>query len=116
MDSTFGDAQNLGKNFSKVQLDKNKNDRSLRQPQKPTILIDEYEIHPTKEFESIGQTIANMIKYSHPRFTTGIYGEWGTGKTTLMRSIEKSLQNDEDKSQQKVLKNNWVCTTRTCNI
>ncbi|HUT06274.1 MAG TPA: P-loop NTPase fold protein [Nitrosopumilaceae archaeon] len=102
MDSTFGDAQNLGKNFSKVQIDKNKNDRSLRQPQKPTILIDEYEIHPTKEFESIGQTIANMIKYSHPRFTTGIYGEWGTGKTTLMRSIEKSLQNDEDKSQQKV--------------
>ena len=69
---------------------------------KQTILIDEYEIQPTLEFESIAKTLANMIKNSHPRFTTGIYGEWGTGKTTLMRSIEKNLQKSEDNSQQKV--------------
>ena len=33
---------------------------------------------------------------SKPRFSVGIYGEWGTGKTTLMRVIEKKLANNEN--------------------
>ena len=59
-----------------------------------TILIDEYDKSPTFEFESLANTIANIIKTSHPRFTTGIYGEWGTGKTTLMKAIQKSLEDN----------------------
>jgi predicted KAP-like P-loop ATPase len=29
---------------------------------------------------------------STPRFTIGIFGGWGTGKTTLMEMIQKRLQ------------------------
>jgi uridine kinase len=32
-----------------------------------------------------------MITQSHPKFSIGICGEWGTGKTTLMKVIEKKL-------------------------
>jgi len=68
-----------------------------------TILIDEYEKNPTREFESLGHTLANIIKNSQPRFTIGIYGEWGTGKTTLMKSIEASLNDNTSIKEQKIL-------------
>ena len=67
-----------------------------------SILIDDYEKNPTLEFESLGYTIANIIKNTQPRFTIGIYGEWGTGKTTLMKAVEASL-NDESNQRQKTL-------------
>ena len=53
------------------------------------ILIDDLEEKPTHEFNSLSNTISNIIRNSTPHFTVGIYGEWGTGKTTLMKSIEK---------------------------
>jgi KAP family P-loop domain len=38
-----------------------------------------------------------MVKGSKPSFSVGVYGEWGTGKTTLMRLIEEKLKtNTED--------------------
>ena len=60
-----------------------------------TILIDDIDLKPTSNFISLGQTIAKIIKDSTPHFTVGIYGEWGTGKTTLMKSIEKNLNSDK---------------------
>ncbi len=85
------------------QIQKNKTQISLKQIPGQSIIIDDYDLHPTIEFESLGNTIANIIKNSHPRFTIGIYGEWGTGKTTLMRSIEQSLINNEEGVQQKII-------------
>jgi len=75
---------------------------SSKKFERQKILIDEYDKTPTFEFESLGNTIANIIKTSHPRFTAGIYAEWGAGKTTLMKSIQKSLENNDSQSQQKV--------------
>jgi tRNA A37 threonylcarbamoyladenosine biosynthesis protein TsaE len=56
-----------------------------------SILLDDYEKNPTRNFESLGKTISNIIKSSPPNFTLGIYGEWGIGKTTLMKAIEANL-------------------------
>ncbi|MGI0040866.1 MAG: KAP family P-loop NTPase fold protein, partial [Nitrosopumilaceae archaeon] len=69
-----------------------------------TILIDDVEENPTDDFTSLGITIAKIIKDSTPHFTIGIYGEWGTGKTTLMKAIEKNLSTEGiPKDEQKIL-------------
>lgn len=56
-----------------------------------TILVDDFEADPTQNFESLSKTISKIIKESIPHFTIGVYGDWGTGKTTLMKSIERYL-------------------------
>jgi hypothetical protein len=55
------------------------------------ILTDEVESEPILDFPQYGDTICNIIKASNPRFSVGIYGEWGTGKTTLMESIKDKI-------------------------
>jgi KAP-like P-loop domain-containing protein len=48
-------------------------------------------------FAEIASGIATMIRNSVPRFTIGIFGPWGSGKTTLMEAIESELvRNDTD--------------------
>ena len=37
----------------------------------------------------------NIIRKSYPKFTIGIFGDWGTGKSTLMNSIDKKLQQED---------------------
>ena len=76
-----------------------------KDPDEPqTILIDEIESSPTNNFTSLGTTISKIIKNSTPHFTIGIYGEWGTGKTTLMKEIEKNLSTEGVfKTEQKIL-------------
>ena len=43
------------------------------------------------DFDKYSQTISNLIANSVPRFTVGIYGGWGTGKTTIMQMIQNHL-------------------------
>lgn len=46
------------------------------------------------QFEEYGKTFARIIAAKRTRtpLTIGIHGEWGTGKTTLMRAIEEQLR------------------------
>lgn len=72
--------------------------------QSQVILIDDVEETPTHDFISLSKTISNLIRNSTPHFTVGIYGEWGTGKTTLMKSIEANLHStDSFEGEQKIL-------------
>src|SRR3989304_9463236 len=72
--------------------------------QAQAILIDDVEEAPTHDFISLSKTISNLIRNSIPHFTIGIYGEWGTGKTTLMKSIEANLHStDSYEGGQKIL-------------
>ncbi len=72
-----------------------------------TILIDDVEPNPTSNFFSLGKTIAKIIKDSIPHFTIGIYGEWGTGKTTLMKAIEKNLDDPQMPGREKKVLPIW---------
>lgn len=57
------------------------------------ILTDNVELKPGKDFERLSDTIVSFIRGSDPKFTVGIYGDWGTGKTTLMKQVEKKIMN-----------------------
>jgi predicted KAP-like P-loop ATPase len=62
------------------------------------ILIDEMNFsreEPVHNLDSYSEAIVKIIKQSEPKFTIGIYGEWGNGKTTLMKRIQHSLENNE---------------------
>jgi len=80
---------------------KSKKRTSALKPQ--AILIDDVEKSPTHDFNSLSKTISNIIRNSIPHFTIGIYGEWGTGKTTLMKSIERDLSENQENKEQSFL-------------
>ena len=73
-----------------------------------TILIDDFEKKPTHDFDSLSHTISNIVRNSHPHFTIGIYGEWGTGKTTLMRAIERNLKDEGVSEKEQKILNVWL--------
>ena len=60
------------------------------------ILTDDTVIDPILDFNLYSNAIVNIIKNSHPKFSIGVFGDWGTGKTTLINSVDKVLQTDRD--------------------
>lgn len=63
------------------------------------IFIDEPELEDTVlDFPNYINTLSNIIlKSKPPKYTVGIFGEWGTGKSTLMGNILKVLESHECK-------------------
>ena len=49
---------------------------------------------PSKEapdFTKYSQNLSKIIINSDPQFTVGIFGDWGTGKTTLMKMMQEEI-------------------------
>lgn len=67
-------------------------------PDDSKILLDIEEEEPILDFKKYVSATSKIIKNSEPRFSIGIYGEWGTGKTTLMKGILKEIENNLDTS------------------
>jgi hypothetical protein len=56
------------------------------------ILPDDIEDNPINYFgDPLGNLIVDIVTTSDPNFSIGIFGEWGTGKTTLMNLVNKKL-------------------------
>jgi len=64
--------------------------------QKGLILTDDIADDPILDFNLYANAIANIVRNSQPKFTIGIFGDWGTGKTTLINAVDKILQSDSD--------------------
>ena len=64
--------------------------------QRGLIITDDIAIDPILDFNLYTDAIVKIIKDSYPKFTIGLFGDWGTGKTTLMNSISAKLQNDNN--------------------
>jgi GTPase SAR1 family protein len=96
-------------------LDKSLKDSSVKSEhrtdkrfQKGMIITDDISFSPILDFDDYVTSLTKIIKNSYPKFSIGIYGEWGTGKTTLMRSIFNRLKdNNEDNSIIPVWFNAW---------
>lgn len=70
------------------------------------VLTDEVEDHPVLGFEPYADCLVDIIRDTNPRLSIGIYGEWGTGKTTLMELIKNKLT-DENSEILTVWFNAW---------
>ena len=55
------------------------------------ILIDSPSEKPSLGFAATASALAQIIRDSPPRFAVGIFGDWGSGKTTLMDEIRRKL-------------------------
>ena len=55
------------------------------------ILLDSPTQSPALGYREIGCGLATIISDSEPQFAVGIFGGWGTGKTTLMAAIKAAL-------------------------
>ena len=64
--------------------------------QRGLILTDDIANDPILDFNLYANAIVNIVRNSHPKFTIGIFGDWGTGKTTLINAVDKVFQTDKD--------------------
>jgi energy-coupling factor transporter ATP-binding protein EcfA2 len=55
------------------------------------LLLDEPAPQPGLQFDDYARAIGDVILHTSPQFAIGIFGDWGSGKTTLMRTIERVL-------------------------
>jgi hypothetical protein len=55
------------------------------------IFIDSPSMTPSLGFAATAMALAQIIRDSPPRFAVGIFGDWGSGKTTLMQEIQRRL-------------------------
>jgi RecA/RadA recombinase len=56
------------------------------------VLLDDPANSPSGGFDAYAQALADIILHSPPRFAVGIFGSWGSGKTTLMQAIARELK------------------------
>lgn len=62
------------------------------------IIVDEPAEEDALDFQHYSKKLANIIAGTiPPQFAVGIFGKWGTGKTTLMRMIKRELDKDNEK-------------------
>ena len=64
--------------------------------QRGLILTDDIASDPILDFNLYSNAIVEIVRNSHPKFTIGVFGDWGAGKSTLINSVDKALQTDKD--------------------
>jgi predicted KAP-like P-loop ATPase len=65
---------------------------------------------PTKEaqdFREYSRRLSKIIINSTPRFTVGIYGDWGTGKTTIMQMLKEELDKNYSNNLETIWFDSW---------
>jgi hypothetical protein len=58
------------------------------------IMIDDPASKLSLGFDDYAEALAEIARVSRPQFAIGVFGAWGSGKTTLMRGMETTLRAD----------------------
>jgi energy-coupling factor transporter ATP-binding protein EcfA2 len=58
------------------------------------ILLDTPSANPGLKFGPMAAALAKIIETSQPRFAVGIFGDWGSGKTTFMDALARHLSDE----------------------
>ena len=75
--------------------------------QRGLIITDDISYSPILGIKYYKNIIIETIKKSYPKFSIGIYGDWGTGKTTLMNLVFDELKEENNNSIIPVWFNAW---------
>src|SRR3954453_6463972 len=74
--------------------------RTMAAPGRPyesfIVLLDDPADRPRLGFDVYADAFAQIVEHSQPQFAIGIFGDWGSGKTTLMRAIEQRIRAKPD--------------------
>jgi hypothetical protein len=65
----------------------------------PHLLLDQPSEHPELGFPETARALGDIVASSSPRFAVGIFGRWGSGKSTLMQAIARRLEEVDDKHE-----------------
>ncbi|WP_299480826.1 P-loop NTPase fold protein [uncultured Roseibium sp.] len=60
------------------------------------IILDQPAEAPELGFDRYAQAFTDIVLNSPPRFAIGIFGGWGSGKTTLMEGIQRNLKDNKN--------------------
>ena len=71
------------------------------------LLLDVPEDNVIFGFDEYASVLTSGIVGTEPHFTIGIFGEWGTGKTTLLRRIEGILKSNYSESVLPIFFDAW---------
>jgi predicted KAP-like P-loop ATPase len=71
------------------------------------LLLDVPAAAPALRFPERAQALAEIVMDSDPRFAIGIFGGWGSGKTTLMETIKQLIVADRPGRAVPVWFNAW---------
>jgi predicted KAP-like P-loop ATPase len=56
-----------------------------------SILPDQATTHDRLRFDDFRAALSDAITTSDPPVTIGVFGDWGSGKTSMMRMLKKEL-------------------------
>lgn len=57
------------------------------------INLDEHDLLSTKQY---AESLMNAIKQAPKRFTIGLFGEWGSGKSSIIKTAQIKLESEEE--------------------
>jgi KAP family P-loop domain len=60
------------------------------------VILDAPTAEPVLGFDAYASALCELIQHSRPEFSVGIFGSWGSGKTSLMQAIQRKLGQPED--------------------
>jgi hypothetical protein len=60
------------------------------------VLLDEPAVSPGLDWPAYARALSQIVEHSKPQFAVGVFGDWGSGKTTLMRAIWGELESRDD--------------------
>ncbi|MGZ6563891.1 MAG: KAP family P-loop NTPase fold protein [Solirubrobacteraceae bacterium] len=66
------------------------------------LLLDLPSEHPELGFPETARALGDIVATSSPRFAVGIFGRWGSGKSTLMQAIARRVH-ESDPAQERVI-------------
>ncbi len=65
------------------------------------------QVEDSLQFKTLSDALVGIILYSETPLTVGVFGEWGSGKTSLMRLTENDLETKTDIKVKTVWFNAW---------